>query len=345
MNQNDKYKTEAYQIIQKVKRDKKSSIKLEDATSDKIESLESLQWYIVMLNSESRLHNLGYYFTMNYNNSEIIIKEEDTLRKSYYFEIPYGRYDIWCKPCFEINKIVGQGGMVVLYVSNIPYYLKSFMLIECVDNEEEEVKVYCKNQGIELKYDKGNIEFLSEMGNRMWNSHSFFPTNDFTYFKIHYEAMFEFQPESKLNELGYYWNHEQFRPSVFISYTWKNSDIVDNFSDNLQEHGVNIFIDKKSIDFGDHILESILAGLKECSLALFFISEDFKESIMAKNELKSIWNEVLNGKKEWILIKLDDVNPNDIFYSLNQIKWFDYRTAGEEELIKVIKRKLEEVRK
>ena len=29
-------------------------------------------------------------------------------------------------------------------------------------------------------------------------------------------------------------------------------------------------MDRQSIDYGDHILESILSGLSECELALFF---------------------------------------------------------------------------
>lgn len=197
MKQADGHKTEAYQIIQKIKEDNKFAIKLEDASSDKIESLESLQWYIVMLNSESRLYNLGYYFAMNYNDSEIIIQEEEKLRTSYYFEIPYGRYDIWCKPCFEINEIVGRGGMVLLYVSNIPYYLKSFMVIECVDGEEEKLKLYCKQHEIELKYNKGKEEFMSEFSNRMWNCQGFIPTNDYQNFRNVYDPMFRFPPRIK----------------------------------------------------------------------------------------------------------------------------------------------------
>ncbi|MDQ0362477.1 hypothetical protein [Breznakia pachnodae] len=208
MNQNDKYKTEAYQIIQRLKRDKKSSIKLADASDDKIESLECLQWYIIMLNGESRLYNLGYYFTMNYSNSEIIIVKEDTLRKSYYFEIPYGKHDEWCEYCFEINKIIRDDGSVLLYVSNNPYVLESYMVIECMNGEEEELKEYCKQHEIELKYDRGNEEFMSELKNRMWNSMSFTLIAKFEDFKSLFEAMFKFLPESKLNDLRYSWKQK-----------------------------------------------------------------------------------------------------------------------------------------
>lgn len=152
-------------------------------------------------------------------------------------------------------------------------------------------------------------------------------------------------PESKLNELGYYWNHEEFRPSVFISYSWKDSIIVDEFESNLQERGVNTFIDKKSIDYGEDILEKILVGLSECDMAIFFISKSFEKSIMAKKELRSIWYEILQKKKDWIIVKLDDIDPNDIYYSLNQIKWFDYREVGKEELIRVVKKKIDEIKK
>ena len=60
------------------------------------------------------------------------------------------------------------------------------------------------------------------------------------------------------------------RKKVFISYAWKDKEIIDNMIDKLQTSGIRVFMDRQSIDYGDHILESILSGLSECELALFF---------------------------------------------------------------------------
>ena len=47
-------------------------------------------------------------------------------------------------------------------------------------------------------------------------------------------------------------------------------------------------------------------------------------------------------KKAWIIIRLDDVDPEDIFYSLSDYKYFDAQTESFDEFIKVVHKKLKE---
>ena len=84
-------------------------------------------------------------------------------------------------------------------------------------------------------------------------------------FEVFFVSSFQYAEISELHEKGYYWETESKRKKVFISYAWKDKEIIDNMIDKLQTSGIRVFM-----DYGDHILESILSGLSECELALFF---------------------------------------------------------------------------
>ena len=36
--------------------------------------------------------------------------------------------------------------------------------------------------------------------------------------------------------------------------------------------------------------------------------------MMGKQELRAIWTKVISRRKAWMIIRLDDVDPEDIFY-------------------------------
>ncbi len=92
----------------------------------------------------------------------------------------------------------------------------------------------------------------------------------------------------------------------------------------LREIGISIWIDEKDIAGGDHIYESMFRGIQECDIALLIISNDYKLSNPATSELRTVIGDIVNRKKKWKILKLDDVNPDEIFPFLNQYKYYTW---------------------
>lgn len=308
--------------------------KFEDLGYPKQPLRKELPW-IHMILQEKYLDKI---ITISYD-KDVHIYEVIEMEKKYCFEIPYGERSKWIERCYSLTKLIGKQDMLSLFVSNNPHHLKSYLTFTYTGNDNA-VRQFCKENHIDLVFDKGVEEMIKDMRNRMWNDINFFQDMDFQSFSEMFSAMFYFEEISELNRKGYEWNHEHTRNKVFISYSWKNKAIVREIVEQLQDSGINVFIDQQSIDYGDHILEKIQSGLKECDLAIFFISNDFKESHMAKYELKSIWTKVIDVKKKWMMVRLDDVDPDDIQFSLGDYKYFDCTSEPVEDFIEAVHEKI-----
>lgn len=284
--------------------------------------------------------NLDKIITFSYDHT-IHIYEVSELRQKYCFEIPYGSRSQWIDRCWQLNEFVGTKGIVKLFVSNIPYHLRSYIYFD-YDGDREDIIEFCKTYEIDVSYDKGSEEFFNDMRERMWNDFVFCANMDYEYFMMCFVSCFQFPEISILHEKGYHWESESKRKKVFISYAWKNKGMVDGMVDKLQTSGIRVFKNSQSIDYGDHILESILSGLNECDLAIFFLSHAFQNSMMGKQELRAIWTKVISRKKAWMIIRLDDVNPEDIYYSLSDYKYFDAQNESFDDFIKAVHKKLKE---
>ena len=73
-----------------------------------------------------------------------------------------------------------------------------------------------------------------------------------------------------------------------------------------------------------------------------FLSHAFRNSMMGKQELRAIWTKVISRRKAWMIIRLDDVDPEDIFYSLSDYKYFDAQTESFDDFIKAVHKKLKD---
>ena len=292
------------------------------------------------IHMELQWKNLDKIITFSYDNT-IHIYEVSELRQKYCFEIPYGSRSQWIDRCWQLNEFVGTKGIVKLFVSNIPYHLRSYIYFD-YDGDREDIIEFCKTYEIDVSYDKGSEEFFNDMRERMWNDFVFCANMDYEYFMMCFVSCFQFPEISILHEKGYHWESESKRKKVFISYAWKNKGMVDGMVDKLQTSGIRVFKNSQSIDYGDHILESILSGLNECDLAIFFLSHAFQNSMMGKQELRAIWTKVISRKKAWMIIRLDDVNPEDIYYSLSDYKYFDAQNESFDDFIKAVHKKLKE---
>lgn len=56
----------------------------------------------------------------------------------------------------------------------------------------------------------------------------------------------------------------------------------------MEEQGMNLWIDKKSIDYGENLSAAIAGGIAECDLAVLFLSTGYSDSLYAKFELQNI---------------------------------------------------------
>lgn len=111
---------------------------------------------------------------------------------------------------------------------------------------------------------------------------------------------------------------------IFISYSHKDKETVIPFIEKLTSIGLSIWIDQVEIDFGENLTEIIQDAMKNCEMALLFLSQHTKNALYQKHELTTIFNDVINNTKKFIPIKLDDINLNDVLYGLNNYLYVDY---------------------
>ncbi len=252
-----------------------------------------------------------------------VVKEWDTMRKAFCIDIPYGSREKYKRMIADINHAVSENGTVILAVSNIPYFLKCKLIIECVDGEENVIKKLIEKEHLSCDYSKGLEEISRDIANRIWNiiTLSKMPEKELD---TCINAMFTFPSIENLEAKGYHWDNEAKRKQIFISYSHRNQDIVRSIVDELLECEMNVFVDYRSIDYGEKIIEKISQGLKESDLCIFFLSKEFQNSYYGKHELSSIWNYVITKKKKWFLVLLDHVNVDDIYDGLSFYKYFKF---------------------
>ena len=314
-------------------------ISLKSIISNKSINYTEINYFITYLYSYTLLMPLDYLITLNYNNSEIIIKELSSRMKNFYFEIDYDKRNEYIDSVYEINNIINKG-RVTLFVNNIPLYLRACVYVECTNDELTKVLEIAKKYNLIFKTDKGIKDFFADMGNRMWNSVDFHCNESKEIFDLIFNSMFYYKTTSQLQKEGYNFSSESVRKKVFISYSWNDDVFVENFVNQLKYSGISVWIDKQSIDFGDNILESCLSGLNECDAALIFISKNYSTSAMAKQELITFWSKAIKLKKKMYVIKIDDVNPDEIFFGLSDLKYFVPGKDSIELLAESLKRNL-----
>lgn len=94
---------------------------------------------------------------------------------------------------------------------------------------------------------------------------------------------------------------------VFISYQHDIADLTGIVDDELKKKGINCFRDKKSIKWGDNIIEKINDGLKTADIYLLFMNEKFLKSGWTQQETSAALNLYLKNisKKRVLCILLD----------------------------------------
>ena len=64
------------------------------------------------------------------------------MKKAFCVDIPYSQWNHYEHFIADINNTVSENGTVILAVSNIPYFLKCKLIIECIDGEGKHYQRY-----------------------------------------------------------------------------------------------------------------------------------------------------------------------------------------------------------
>ena len=94
---------------------------------------------------------------------------------------------------------------------------------------------------------------------------------------------------------------------IFISYSRKDTAIVDQFVKRLTEAGYNVWIDREGIYIGDQFKAKIVRAIKDSAIVLFFSSANSNASEWTVKEISYS----LKKGKTIIPIKLDDTEYED----------------------------------
>lgn len=127
---------------------------------------------------------------------------------------------------------------------------------------------------------------------------------------------------------------------IFVSYSRKDTDQVQEVVGKLTDQGFNVWIDRDGIESGDAFKSVIVKAIKNSKIFLFFSSATANESPWTVKEV----NMAVFLKKTIIPIKLDDTIYNDSLLfdlvGLDYITYYNTPNHGIRELTKAIMKHL-----
>ncbi|MGM0331941.1 toll/interleukin-1 receptor domain-containing protein [Enterococcus sp. AZ050] len=127
-----------------------------------------------------------------------------------------------------------------------------------------------------------------------------------------------------------------------MSYCHKNKAEVEKIISGLREYGLDFWLDEEQIDVGDRLMERVDEDVRLSDIPIIFLSEATKEAMFAKHELFVFFDKVIyqqSTAKPWFIVKLDQVNPNDIMFGLGNFKYIDYEHSTIEEIAQAIEKR------
>jgi tetratricopeptide (TPR) repeat protein len=109
---------------------------------------------------------------------------------------------------------------------------------------------------------------------------------------------------------------------IFISYSRKDSDIVNQFVNSLTDAGYRVWIDREGIMSGDQFKAIIVRAIKNSSIVLFFSSANSNASKWTVKEISY----ALKKDKTIVPVKLDETEYDDsIDFDLINIDFIRYQ--------------------
>ena len=288
-------------------------------------SKREYEWYsirIELLLSQYITHNVF----VNYVAKAICIKKVGlNVLSKWTVEIPYGYRSKYLDFIIQINRAVSKDGSVSLFISNNPYDLKCYLAFEDKANNTESINKIMNSYKINNYTEKGLHELIQDLViGRKYDIIQIPANADEEYIKFIFNQCFCFSELDSLKKKGYDHTVNTIRKKVFISYCHADKNIVYSITDKLENSGINLWIDKKSIDYGENIARSISSGINESDLAILFLSKTMIESKFSQFELENIMSNMIKKSMGWFMVKLDDVNVNKIMPSMENYLYYDF---------------------
>lgn len=255
---------------------------------------------------------------------------------------PYGEYDKYCSVVKKINDLVSNDGAVTLFVDNNPYSFTAGVFI-CTSVNYEEIIQLSKEEKLTDDYSIGVKEIIRGLSNKQYSMATLPPEQTIDVIQAFFDNLFYEYPKSYYKKTGYSFEKPR-KKKIFVSYCHKNKEQVHKIIEELRSFGLDFWLDEEQIDFGERLLDRIDEGMRECDIPIIFLSNATKEALFAQHELKTFFSQIIYQKssdKKWFIVKLDDVNPNDILLGLGDFKYFDMEEYSVEELADRLKIKLE----
>lgn len=281
----------------------------------------------------------------DYYNHQLVIREVSQMTMEIVAYFPYEDYDLFLPKLITLNQLLGEENYLELFINNVPFTLTAGVLITCDSFSQTVYDNICENLktlGFAIDTSKGSEELFQEFGGRQYQLITIPYGASLEQLQALASWLFFFPPKSVYEAKGYCFT-PKYKPKLFVSYSHRNQPLVHDIIKQLRRYGFDFWLDEEQIDVGDRLLERVHQGVSECDLALVFLSQDTKVSAFAKHELHSFFSQVIyqnSISKKWFIIRLDDVDPNEICFGLGDFKYIDYNCQHVEVLVNALTKKL-----
>lgn len=112
-------------------------------------------------------------------------------------------------------------------------------------------------------------------------------------------------------------------PNVFICHSSEDKEIfVENFANNLFKKGIDAWVDKYEIKFGESIVEKVNEGLKNSDKGVIIFSKNLNNSLFAMAEVDSLIYKGIYEKSYFVIpiIIDDDVEIPELINHISGVK-------------------------
>lgn len=289
-----------------------------------------------ILNNELDSEFMLYYY---YDERAIMVIEMTKDLKDLTLNFPYEEWDKYIFIIKRINDLVSSDGVCLVYVNNVPYALE-FGISLRTSNNFEEILTLANKYHLKRDYTKDVITLQRDaLLKADYNVVTILPNATEEMIQLFLDGIIWHAPKSKYP----FGTHNSAKKKVFVSYSHKNKEIVHEIIQKLRDYGLDFWLDEEQIDYGDNMFDKIHQGMLESELPIIFISQATKESMFARYELKTFLQKIIYDTaitQKWVVVKLDDVSPNDIVMGLEQYKYFDYQNNDIQSLVDVLRKKM-----
>ena len=258
-------------------------------------------------------------------------------------DFPYEDYDKYFDLIYKLNQLVSSDGMLQVFANNVYYQREAGIFIRTSENFDGIEKLVLSHN-LKINYSKGLDEIFKGLRERQYNLITLIPSQNRDEIEMKLRTgIFQLPSRSAYKKEGY-GDTVYKKPKLFVSYCHKNQSIVRKIISELRSFGLDFWLDEEQIDIGDNIIEKVNEGMNNADIPIIFASKATKESLYAKHELQTFLQKAIYSKtssKSWFVVKLDNIDLDEIVEGLNQYKYFEYKTSKDiERLASEIKHKL-----